>query len=116
MTDFSRFRPRRSRRRWLEQAPEYVVACYDNGGESCDRYTVMFGSPLWTPDYARLNSESGLDPRLIPCLFMSEAPSHPQGVSIWSEARRGPHLGRKVRWLDLPENIRQHTVNRAEDD
>ena len=113
MTDYTRFRPKRSARRWLEGAPEYVVACYDNRGRSADRYTVLFGGSLWEPDYARLNAECGNDPRRIQCLCMSDGPTHPQGVSIWTEALRGPHLGRKVRWLDLPEHIRQHTMARA---
>lgn len=111
---FESFRPRRSAARWLESAPEYVVACYDNGGRSADRYTVLFGGSLWTPDYAEANERCRRDPRLIQCLGMSDAPEHPQGVSLWGDALRGRHLGRKVRWLDLPEHIRCHVVARAE--
>ena len=113
MEDFARFRPRRSRRRWLEQAPDSVVACYDNGGKTADRYTVLFGPPIWSPTYAQANYRTGVDPRLVPCLAMSGAPTHPQGVSEWCEVLRGPHLGRKVRWLDLPEEIREHVETRA---
>lgn len=85
MTDYARYRPRRSAARWLEGAPDYVIACYDNGGRSADRYTVLFGGDLWSPDYARMNAEAGMDPRLVPCLLMSDAPMSPQGVSIWTD-------------------------------
>jgi hypothetical protein len=113
MSDFDRFKPKRSAARWLYQAPEYVVACYDNRGRSADRYTVLFGGSLWEPDYAKANASCGRDPRLVQCLAMSGSPEHPQGVSIWTDCLRGAHLGRKVKWLDLPEHIREHVTARA---
>lgn len=116
MRDYTEFRPKRSAKRWLANAPEYVIACYDNGGKTVDRYTILFGGSLWTPDYARLNAECYRNPRLTLCLGMSGSPTSPQGVSMWGEALRGPHLGKKVTWDSLPENIKTHTVCRAEND
>ncbi len=113
MTDYTRYRPKRSAKRWLVGAPEYVIACYDNGGKTADRYGVLFGGSLWEPDYAKANAECGRNPRLVPSLFMSGRPTHPQGVSIWGDALRGPHLGQKVAWLGLPDHIRAHTIQRA---
>lgn len=118
MEDFSRFRPRRgNRRRWLEQAPDSVVACYQTGGKSGPvGYLILFGPPVWSPTYARANYQAGVDPRLVPCLELDDRPNHPQGVSLWGEARRGRHLGRKVPWLDLPQEIREHIEIRALDE
>ena len=116
MTDYARFKPKRSAKRWLVGAPEYVVACYDNGGKTADRYTLLFGGSLWTPSYVKGNAECGIDPRLIQGLQMSESPSSPQGVSIWGDCLRGPHLGKKIPWSALPAHIQEHTKMRAESD
>jgi hypothetical protein len=111
---FERFRPKRSAARWLKEAPECVIACYDNGGRTADRYTVVFGGSLWDTGYARANWQAGLDPRLTQSLSMSENPTHPQGVSMWSQCLRAPPgPARKVNWLDLPEHIRAHVLLRA---
>lgn len=100
-----KYQPKRSAARWLESAPSYVLACYDNGGKTCDRYTVILGAPFWTPAYGRD----------VPYLAMSEAPTHPLGFSQWGEmpsSNRSAN-GKKVRWLDLPEAIRNHVVYRC---
>ena len=100
-----KYQPKRSRAKFSEGAPEYVLACYDNDGKTCDRYTVLFGAPYWTPDMGRK----------VQFLGMSGAPTHPQGFSQWGELnafdRSG--CGKHVRWLDLPENIRAHVIARA---
>lgn len=99
------YRPRRSSKRWLEQAPEYILACYDNGGKTCDRYSVLFGGSLWEPS---------MGCRIF-VLTMSAAPNHPQGVSMWSDMRASDRqdCDTHVKWLDLPENIREHVKLRA---
>ena len=100
----STYRPRRAGKRWQEDAPEYVLDCFDNKGKTADRYTVLFGGSLWSPEMGRNVSYLG----------MSDAPTHPQGVSMWGEigaSWRPSH--QKVRWLDLPEHIRNHVIARA---
>jgi hypothetical protein len=56
----------------------------------------------------------------ISYLGMSGAPTHPQGVSMWGEmpayemARYRDRVHKqRVRWLDLPQNIRSHVIARA---
>jgi hypothetical protein len=77
-------------------ASGYVFRIQDNGGESADRYTVVFCDG----DY----------------IGMSGAPSHPQGVSIWGE---GIDPAAMVEWAeegravdlalgDLSEYLREH--------
>jgi len=100
-----RYQPKCSSLRWLKGAPRYVLACYDNGGKTADRYTVIFGGPLWTPEMGRS----------VPFLGMSDAPTHPQGFSQWGEmpAYNRAACGRKVKWRDLPGNIRRHVRARC---
>ena len=96
--------------------PRYV-RCYDNGGESADRYSVLF-----TGRYTHKTGGEYL------YLAMSAAPFHPQGVGMhggcphqpdtmdsrgrpW--ARRPPsirrmcHLGRRVEFSELPDDCRK---------
>jgi hypothetical protein len=94
--------------RWREGAPDYVADILDNKGQTADRYTVNFAYP-----FADTNGD-------VMHLDMSDAPTHPCGVSMWGSLR--PHEAsayryrcghHRIRWLDLPENIREHVVARA---
>jgi hypothetical protein len=108
-----RQKPRRASARWLEGAPAYVFDCFDSKGPG-DRYTVLIGGEHLSPpdDYNPAWT--------IPFLGMSDAPTHPQGVSMWGElAQHNAAAWRyrvghqRVRWLDLPENIRAHVAARV---
>lgn len=73
--------------------PKYV-RCYDNGGETADRYTVVF-----TGNYS---GREGCD-----YLGMSAQPFHPQGIGQWGWDRnvidkpKYSHLGKKIKFTDL---------------
>lgn len=96
---------RRAGARWRVEAPPYVVDCFDDD-RSIDRYSVLIA--------------------LGDCLAwlgMSGAPEHPQGFSQWSETT--PHAAaryrreeghHRVRWLDLPPEIRLHVERRVLND
>jgi len=72
------------------------VRCYDNGGKSVDRYTVVF-----TGNY---KGRCGCD-----ILAMSSNPFHPQGVGMHEnynqviDQPRYSHLGKKISFTDLPQ-------------
>lgn len=103
------YRPRRAAKRWLLDAPEYVLDCFDNRGKTTDRYTVLFGGSLFVPHLLKVGR--------VFCLDMSEAPTHPQGYSQWGQCLaswRPAH--QRVRWLDLPEHIRNHVISRVKED
>ena len=93
------YQPKRSSPRWLEGAPRHALACYDHGGRSFDRFTILYGAPWWSPDMGRM----------VPYLGASEDPFHPQGFGQHGEmpANNRAALGHKVRWLDLPEKVRR---------
>jgi hypothetical protein len=100
------YKPRRSTQRWLEGAPKALLAVYDNGGKSFDRYTALYGAPLWSEqDYGKR--------RMVPARFMSEHPSHPQGFGIFGEHPSCDRacLGKKVRFSDLPEDVKRCIIS-----
>lgn len=80
---------------------EYLFRITDNGGETADRYTVIFSDG----DY----------------LTMSAYPSHPQGVSLWGEAIDVQGVADRIEageevdlsWGCLPESIRAHVLSRV---
>jgi hypothetical protein len=85
----------------LDGTPRYL-RCYDNGGGSADRYTVCF-----TGNYRRKTIGQFL------YVGMSAEPFHPQGFGQHGESNRPidwpryGHLGRKIRFSDLPEDCQK---------
>lgn len=90
--------------------PRYVRV-YDNGGETVDRYTVVYTG--------RYRHKTGGE---YWCLGMSAAPYHPQGFGQHSETRtaidtnrsgfapaigRRNHLGRRIEWTVLPADCKR---------
>lgn len=94
---------RRAGARWRKDAPEWVVDCFDDPAFA-DRYSVLIK----------------LDDDYLAWLGMSGAPTHPQGISQWSETEHhqatmyryenGKH---RIAWLDLPADIRAHVIARV---
>ena len=77
------------------------VRCYDNGGKTADRYTVVF-----TGNYAGRNGQCSY-------LGMSGAPFHPQGfcqhgehTQVIDQPRYG-HIGKRIKFESLPEDCRK---------
>jgi len=86
--------------------PKYV-RCYDNGGESADRYTVVF-----TGNYTSKTSGEHW------YLGMSGQPFHPQGIGQHGSSPtqidkpKYSHLGKKVTFENLPSEV-QKCVNQT---
>jgi hypothetical protein len=72
------------------------ILCFDNGGESFDRYTIVYLDTLQDGFYE--------------CRGSSAGPYHPQGFAQMSECKIGDHLGRRVSFSNLPVDV-QHLVN-----
>ena len=116
------YRPRRFSKRWSEGAPAYVLDCFDDKGDG-ERYTVMFGGAFIfhvDKDHKIVTGPDTLANTHVQFLGMSDAPSHPQGISMWGEmpahqaaAYRYRVKHQRVRWLDLPLHIRGHVMARA---
>lgn len=96
-------KPRRNSKR-LEGAPPYVLAVYDTGPKTNDRYTVMFTWPMWDPE----------NPRVFPYLGFNECPTSPNmGISMWGEMHGRYGAGKPISWNDLPEHLQRHVTARA---
>ena len=78
-----------------------VKAVYDNGGETADRYTVVFDSHDQRPPY-------------YDCLGMSNNPTNPLGFSQWGTCVLGNHMGTEINFSELPEHIQQHVKDRLD--
>lgn len=117
-----KYTPRRAAKRWLEGAPDYILDCFDHPKYG-DRYTVFFcGELLYyiADDGSCKQGSDTLANTRVQYLGMSGYPTHPQGISLWNEMPaydaanyRRSSAHRRVRWLDLPENIRKHVIARA---
>lgn len=73
---------------------EQRIRCYDNGGKTADRYTVVY-----LEDRERDGTYT--------CVGMSAEPFHPQGVGQHSTAMLGRHLGRRISFEALPVDCRR---------
>ena len=72
--------------------PAGIIAIYDNGGKTFDRFTVYF---------------KGGNGRMFACLGMSENPFHPQGFGQHSTGMLGRHNGKRISFADLPADCRR---------
>lgn len=79
-----------------------IYKIYDNGGKTIDRYQV-----LTEPWYAGKSCVS---------LGLSDDPESPQGFSQWGSAYDGKHLGKRIAFESLPENVQNHILGRLSDD
>ena len=97
------YTPRRAPKRLLnEDCPKEVLAIYDNGGKTFDRYTVIYNcvtfyNGIYTVFYRG----------------MSEYPSDPQGFGISGElnswelaAYRNRAYRDYAKWSDMPEDVK----------
>lgn len=113
------YTPRRASARWLEGAPDNVLDVFDSKGPG-ERYTVLFTGDLLT-QYPRTGPRAYAN-TYVQFLGMDDSPTHPQGISMWGElhayqaaAFRYRCGKQRVRWLDLPEHIRNHVIARSQE-
>ena len=102
------YKPKRTSLKWLKGAPDYVLCVYDNP-KYADRYTVLFGGHLW---------DETMGPKVM-YLAVNDHPTHPSfGFSQWGEmfSFHRDNCGKKIKWSDLPGNVREHIKERAQDD
>jgi hypothetical protein len=66
------------------------IKIYDNGGATFDRFTVVF-----------MNTLNPIN-KLYDALAMNETPFHPMGFYQWDMAKCGRHLGKLIKFEQLP--------------
>lgn len=67
-----------------------VVAVYDNGGKSLDRYTIVTNEKLAKHPITKKYTYSAI-----------ASSEFGGGVFMWVECERGKHLGKKIQLSDL---------------
>ena len=91
----------RKQRLLLNGIPRYI-RCYDNGGETIDRYTAVF-----TGNYRKKTGGEFWH------LCMSANPYHPQGMGQHGGSNDQidkptySHLGKKINFTDLPADCQK---------
>jgi len=80
------------------------IRCYDNGGQTTDRYTVVF-----TKGYKAKTITREWWTTYYDFIHMSETPNSPQGVYMSDSSQNQPidkpsskHLGKRIRFDSLP--------------
>lgn len=95
---------------------------YDNGGKTIDRYTVTF--EIYNEETGKwdifswgtnTNAPKG-DPsyKHIYCLSMSERPFNPRGVGQSGTCVEGSHLGKRVKFSELPDEVQRCVIQYLE--
>ena len=103
------------RKTYLPDGSPRYIRCYDNGGSTADRYTVVFTG--------RCKHKSGGE---LMYLAMNDRPFHPQGfgqhggmeqhfdvgkhgwpVAVGKECKSCPDIGKRIEFKDLPEDCRK---------
>ena len=95
------YRPRRASAKWLQGAPEWVLAVYDHANYA-DRYTILLGGSML--DDALLRDRK--------VHFVSIG----RGIGHWGEhpANMRDSLGKKIKWADLPSEVQQQAISMVE--
>jgi len=108
----------KSYRRARTDYPAGVVAVYDNGGKTFDRYTVVY-TPFPVPPYRATLGPAGT--QVFPYVGMSDMPFHPLGFCQHDEAvgRRptggwGGTCGNVIRFEDLPPDCQKVVLRDTE--
>jgi hypothetical protein len=76
-----------------------TLRVYDNGGRSMDRYTIIPPRNAGADWRERDGSWQAI--------AASESPYNPQGFGQHTSAMPGPHLGRRIRWDALPDDVQR---------
>jgi hypothetical protein len=78
---------------------ENQVSCYDNGGKSLDRYTVIYNEhPLTRKIITHRKAMQGYN-----AVSMDHRPSYPfSGICQHCVAVKGRHLGKRILFENLP--------------
>lgn len=96
---------KRDERLMSDGKPRYV-RCYDNGGKTADRYTIVF-----TGRYRRTNKDEFL------FITLSDNPTHPHGVYLHDSSPDRIdypsyiHLGKRIAFDALPTYHQQLVIN-----
>lgn len=82
-----------------------VLRCYDNGGKTLDRYTII--PPRWAAYEVEQDITRYRGVRTFNAIAANAYPFHPQGFGQHVSAVPGAHLGKRVHWDALPADVQR---------
>lgn len=82
------------------------VKIYDFGEDQFDRYTVAIIDKDW---------KSSVLPGTVPMLCISENPTWYAGFSQFTSGKLGKHLGKRIKFENLPKEAQKHVIQRLEE-
>ena len=83
------------------ECPKEVKSVWDNGGKTMDRYVIFLQGSGW---------DRGDN------LSLSSDPDGAQGLSQFDHSgKEGSHLGKKINWNRLPDNIQKHIIRKLKE-
>lgn len=75
----------------------HIRSIWDNGGETIDRYIVVYDYPYYDSRNCTIYQAYALN----------KYPFHPQGFAQHVGASEGEHLGTEITWDDLPKDCQR---------
>ena len=79
------------------------IRCYDNGGKTVDRYTVVY---MDQPENKH---------NTFACVGMNAHPFSPQGFGQHCTATPGRHLGKRIKFKELPTDCQKLVLQDIEE-
>jgi len=73
-----------------------IRSIWDNKGKTIDRYTIILTIKKANDGYCCFSLSNNSD----------------NGFFQFGTCKEGEHLGKRISWKDLPNNIRKHIINR----
>lgn len=70
-----------------------ILKVFDNEGTTYDRYTIVFDEK----EHKGMNL----------CLGLSDNPRHPFGFCQWCSCMTGDHLGKEIKFEELPIDVQE---------
>ena len=85
--------------------PKDVLSIWDNGGKTVDRYTIMLDPKAgWSKgDHLGLGN-------------VNQSGTSAGFSQFGNGAQEGSHLGKKLKWNDLPPGVQKHIVGRLSEE
>jgi len=74
-----------------------IRSIWDNRGKTIDRYTIVLNIKEAEGYY---------------CFSLSSNPNNSYGFSQFGICKIGKHLGKRISWKNLPDNIHKHIINK----
>ena len=86
----------------MRKKPRDVIAVYESKDDVSDPFSIVLGSDFKA------------SPGMKSMLAVGRTPDFPpgQGLSQFTEGRIGAHLGKKIPWSQLPDDVQSHIARR----